>query len=57
MGSAGRLQGVAVGDVARLVQDSFTGPTTCTHLNDTFRTMGDLATLLGVWQEQASHAA
>ncbi len=56
VGSAGRLQGVALGDVARLVQDSFTGPTTCTHLNDTFRTMGDLATLLGVWQEQAAHA-
>ena len=54
--SAARLVGVSIGEVARLVQDSFSGPTTCTHLNDTLRTVGDVATLLGVLRQRVAHA-
>jgi hypothetical protein len=45
--SAARLEGVALADVAATVRDTFTGPSTCTHLSDTLRTMGDVATLVG----------
>ena len=44
--SATRLEGMAVSEVARTIQESFVGPTTCTHLNDTFRAMADLGALL-----------
>ncbi len=43
--SADRLAGVAVGELRAVVRDAFTGTTTCTHLNDVFRSLADLAVL------------
>jgi len=43
--SAARLDGHAVGDVRRLVARELRGTTTCTHLNDLLRSLGDLGTL------------
>jgi hypothetical protein len=45
-GSAQRLEGMALADVRRHVRDEFTGTSTCTHLNDALRSMGDLANLM-----------
>jgi hypothetical protein len=45
--SAQRIVGQPVAEVRRLVRDSFDGPTTCTHLNDELRALGDLHALLG----------
>jgi hypothetical protein len=46
VGSAGRLAGMSVDGLRRTVRDGFVGPTTCTHLNDTLRSLEDLAALL-----------
>jgi hypothetical protein len=43
--SAGRLAGVGAADVRAAVRTSFTGPSTCTHLNDTLRALADVAVL------------
>lgn len=40
--SAGRLVGLAVTELRDVVRDEFTGTTTCTHLNDVFRSLADL---------------
>ena len=40
--SAGRLVGQRVGGLREVVRDTFTGTTTCTHLNDVFRSLADL---------------
>lgn len=40
--SANRIEGKPLSEVRDLVRASFTGPSTCTHLNDTLRAMGDL---------------
>jgi Protein of unknown function (DUF2889) len=40
--SAQRIRGIPLREVRDLVRASFTGPSTCTHLNDTLRAMGDL---------------
>jgi len=44
--SAQRLVGMSVDDVRAHVRDEFRGTTTCTHLNDALRSIGDLGALL-----------
>ncbi|HEV2370237.1 MAG TPA: DUF2889 domain-containing protein, partial [Acidimicrobiales bacterium] len=46
--SAARLGGLVLDDLAELVRRQFTGITTCTHLNDTMRSLADGAALLGL---------
>lgn len=43
--SADRLAGVAVADVRDVVRSSFRGTSTCTHLNDLLRSLGDVGSL------------
>lgn len=43
--SAARLRGAPVAGVRRRVRDEFTGATTCTHLNDTLRSLEDVEQL------------
>ena len=44
--SAGRLGGAPVAGLRRWVRDTFVGITTCTHLNDTLRSLEDVGALL-----------
>ena len=44
--SAGRLSGMPVEGLRRAVSTTFVGTTTCTHLNDTLRSLADLGGLL-----------
>lgn len=44
--SAGRLAGTRMDGLRRGVRDAFVGPTTCTHLNDTLRSLADVGALL-----------
>ena len=46
LASAGRLAGVAVTGLRSTVSRDFTGPSTCTHLNDTLRALEDLPALI-----------
>jgi DUF2889 family protein len=46
--SAQRLVGMSVDDVRAHVRDEFRGTTTCTHLNDALRSIGDLGALLSL---------
>jgi hypothetical protein len=50
--SAGRLAGMPIDGMRRAVPKVFTGPSTCTHLNDTFRAMEDVGALLEVLRAQ-----
>lgn len=43
--SAERLAGEAVAGLRRRVRERFVGPTTCTHLNDTLRSLEDVGAL------------
>jgi hypothetical protein len=47
-GSAGYLVGCQVNDLRRTVRQLSAGPTTCTHLNDLFRSLGDVSYLLSL---------
>jgi Protein of unknown function (DUF2889) len=44
--SARRLVGISADGLRRNVRADFVGPTTCTHLNDTLRSLEDVAALL-----------
>jgi Protein of unknown function (DUF2889) len=44
--SAHRLEGLTVKELRRTVRSDFVGPSTCTHLNDTLRSMADIDGLL-----------
>jgi hypothetical protein len=44
--SAGRLAGVPVAGLRQHVRRTFGGTSTCTHLNDTLRSLEDVAALL-----------
>ncbi len=46
LGSADRLVGLPAAELRRTVSRAFVGTSTCTHLNDTFRTLGDLPDLI-----------
>jgi Protein of unknown function (DUF2889) len=47
LASADRLSGMAVADLRNHVRREFKGTTTCTHLNDTLRSLGDVGVLVG----------
>lgn len=46
--SAERLAGVPLSGLRRLVRETFTGTSTCTHLNDTLRSLEDVPALLAL---------
>ncbi|WP_045877901.1 DUF2889 domain-containing protein [Pseudofrankia sp. DC12] len=46
LASAGRLVGLRPDGLRRHVRDTFTGISTCTHLNDTLRSMEDVGALI-----------
>jgi hypothetical protein len=43
--SAERLEGRTVADLRRTIPSDFVGPSTCTHLNDTLRSLQDVGVL------------
>jgi hypothetical protein len=45
--SAERLSGMPIAELRTRVRREFTGTSTCTHLNDTLRSLGDLEILVG----------
>ena len=45
--SAERLSGMSIAELRTRVRREFTGTSTCTHLNDTLRSLGDLEALVG----------
>jgi len=45
--SAGRLSGMPIAELRTRVRRELTGTSTCTHLNDTLRSLGDLEVLVG----------
>lgn len=47
VGSAGRLAGARVADLRQWVRQELTGVHTCTHLNDTLRSLTDVGALVG----------
>ncbi len=47
VGSAERLSGMSIAELRIRVRREFTGRSTCTHLNDTLRSLGDLEVLAG----------
>ena len=46
IGSAERVRGMTVAEIRDRVRSEFVGTSTCTHLNDTLRAIGDLGALL-----------
>ncbi|MEO3758717.1 DUF2889 domain-containing protein [Mycobacterium sp. B14F4] len=46
IGSAQRVRGMTVAEIRDRVRGEFVGTSTCTHLNDTLRAIGDLEALL-----------
>jgi hypothetical protein len=54
LASADRLVGTAVSALRPLVRREFKGTSTCTHLNDTLRSLQDIATLAGPLERDAS---
>jgi Protein of unknown function (DUF2889) len=46
IGSADRVRGMTVAEIRDRVRGEFVGTSTCTHLNDTLRAIGDLDALL-----------
>jgi hypothetical protein len=46
--SAERLSGMPIAELRTRVRREFTGSSTCTHLNDTLRSLGDLEVLAGL---------
>jgi Protein of unknown function (DUF2889) len=58
--SAGRLTGLPVAGLRQHVRDTFLGTSTCTHLNDTLRSLEDIPALLelaGSYHSQRPRAA
>jgi hypothetical protein len=51
VGSAGRLVGRSVEDLRRWVRAELVGVSTCTHLNDTLRSLSDVEALLAQLEE------
>lgn len=57
LASAGRVIGMTVGELRNRIRTEFVGTSTCTHLNDTLRSLGDLAALIDVHEQRAgAHA-
>ncbi|HEU4430312.1 MAG TPA: DUF2889 domain-containing protein [Myxococcota bacterium] len=55
--SAARLAGQRVGDLRARVRTDFTGVTTCTHLNDTLRSLEDIERLAGVLARESARGS
>jgi hypothetical protein len=55
--SATRLAGMPFDGLRRAVRKTFTGPSTCTHLNDTLRSMEDVGTLIDMLQARVDAEA
>jgi Protein of unknown function (DUF2889) len=51
--SAQRLAGMSVVGLRRQVREELTGPTTCTHLNDTLRGLEDVEHLVRSLEQAA----
>lgn len=51
VGSAARVEGVPVSELRRHVRAELRGPTTCTHLNDTLRSLADVGALARIAAE------
>jgi hypothetical protein len=51
IGSAARIQGMSLSEMRDRVRGEFVGTSTCTHLNDTLRAIGDLEALLNLRAE------
>jgi hypothetical protein len=52
--SAAQLAGTGIDEVRENVRREFVGPSTCTHLNDTLRSLEDVGGLLEVLQASGS---
>jgi hypothetical protein len=48
LASAGRVNGMSIAEVRNRIRTEFVGISTCTHLNDTLRSLGDLVALIDV---------
>ena len=46
IGSAARVQGMTLAEFRGRIRGEFVGTSTCTHVNDTLRAIGDLDALL-----------
>jgi hypothetical protein len=46
IGSAARVRGMTLSELRGRIRSEFVGTSTCTHLNDTLRAIGDLDALL-----------
>ena len=49
--SAGRVAGMAVGELRSRVRHELVGASTCTHLNDTLRSLDDVAILIAILRD------
>jgi hypothetical protein len=56
LASAGRVNGMTVGELRNRIRTEFVGISTCTHLNDTLRSLGDLDALLDLGERRTSAA-
>ena len=54
--SAGRLVGMPLAELRTWVRRELTGASTCTHLNDTLRSLGDVTALASVLRREGSSA-
>jgi hypothetical protein len=54
LASAQRLVGMHVSEIRAHVRDRFRGTSTCTHLNDALRSIGDLDALIATLDAQAN---
>jgi hypothetical protein len=55
--SAARVNGMSIGELRTRVRTEFVGVTTCTHLNDTLRSLGDLGALIDVHERRVGSPA
>lgn len=54
LGSSTRVKGMPLSALRRRIRSEFVGTTTCTHLNDTLRALGDLDALLDLREQRRS---
>ena len=54
LASATRIEGMAVAALRDRIRTEFVGTSTCTHLNDTLRCLGDIGALIDAHEQRAS---
>ena len=54
LASAARIEGMAVAALRDRIRTEFVGTSTCTHLNDTLRCLGDIAALIDAHERRVS---